>query len=178
MITVEVDFGYILPIFVYDFFHSKTCWKQAAVLQFLHNKTHTPYNGPQNLRQMASGFSDSTFPGLSYTVLLFKRPKQPLSPFLSSSCSLCCVPFPQVSTRLAPPFPLRLFRYVLLNGTFIHHQPYCYFLFFLWYWGLNSEPSPWVTTPALFGGWFFWDRVSWPICPRLLWTAILLISAS
>jgi hypothetical protein len=37
--------------------------------------------------------------------------------------------------------------------------------FFLWYWGLNSEPSPWATPPALFLWRVFEDRVSRTICP-------------
>jgi hypothetical protein len=49
----------------------------------------------------------------------------------------------------------------------------------LWYWGLNSRPSPWTTLPDLFcEGFFFPDTVSWTICLAWLWTAILLISAS
>jgi hypothetical protein len=47
-----------------------------------------------------------------------------------------------------------------------------------WYWALNSGPSPWATPPALFLWTFFWDRVSWTICPTWLQTVILLISAS
>jgi hypothetical protein len=50
--------------------------------------------------------------------------------------------------------------------------------FFLWYWGLNVGPTPWVTPSALFCDGFFCDRVSWTICPGWLRTAILLISAS
>jgi hypothetical protein len=34
-------------------------------------------------------------------------------------------------------------------------------------WGLNSEPTPLATPPALFCEGFFWDRVSWIIVPRL-----------
>jgi hypothetical protein len=54
-----------------------------------------------------------------------------------------------------------------------------FFFFFSRYWGLNSGPSPWATTPAQFfviG--FFWDRVSQTVCPDWLQTEILLISAS
>jgi hypothetical protein len=29
------------------------------------------------------------------------------------------------------------------------------FIYFLWYWGLNSGPTPWVTPPALFLWWVF-----------------------
>jgi hypothetical protein len=55
-----------------------------------------------------------------------------------------------------------------------------FFLFFLWYWSLNSEPTPWATLPALFCKFFFffWDRVLQTICPGWLQTVILLISAS
>jgi hypothetical protein len=51
--------------------------------------------------------------------------------------------------------------------------------FFLQYWGLNSEPSPWATPPALFfcDG-FFWDRVSRTVWLGWLRTPVLLISAS
>jgi hypothetical protein len=43
---------------------------------------------------------------------------------------------------------------------------------------LNSGPSPWAPPPALFCKGFFWDRVSWTICPGWLQTTSLLISAS
>jgi hypothetical protein len=43
---------------------------------------------------------------------------------------------------------------------------------------LNSGPSLWATPSALFCDGFFWDRVSWTICPSWLRTLILLISAS
>jgi hypothetical protein len=36
----------------------------------------------------------------------------------------------------------------------------------------------WATLPALFCLGYFWDRVSWTICPDWLQTVILLISAS
>jgi hypothetical protein len=54
------------------------------------------------------------------------------------------------------------------------------FYFILHYWGLNPGTSPWATPPALFceGGFFFWDRVLWTVCPGWLQTTILLISAS
>jgi hypothetical protein len=45
---------------------------------------------------------------------------------------------------------------------------------FLQYQGLNSGPSPWATSPALFLWWGFWRT----ICPGRPWTEILLISAS
>jgi hypothetical protein len=48
----------------------------------------------------------------------------------------------------------------------------------LWYWGLNSRPSPLATPPAEFFGIVFWDRVSQTICLGWLQTVILLISAS
>jgi hypothetical protein len=35
----------------------------------------------------------------------------------------------------------------------------CHVNFFLWYWGLNSGPSPWITTPVLFLWRVFQDRV-------------------
>jgi hypothetical protein len=52
------------------------------------------------------------------------------------------------------------------------------FSFFLWYWGLNSRPTPQVTPPATFCEGFFRDRVSQTICLGWLQTLILLISAS
>jgi hypothetical protein len=52
------------------------------------------------------------------------------------------------------------------------------FFFFLWYWGLNSGPTPWATPPALFLWTVFWDRVSKTICLGWLQTSSLLISAS
>jgi hypothetical protein len=52
------------------------------------------------------------------------------------------------------------------------------FFFFLWYWGLNSRPSPWATPPALFLWSVFQDRVSQTIFLGWLWTMILLISVS
>jgi hypothetical protein len=48
----------------------------------------------------------------------------------------------------------------------------------LWYWGLNSGPSPWATPPALFLWRVFRDRVLQTICSGWLQTVILLISAS
>jgi hypothetical protein len=38
-------------------------------------------------------------------------------------------------------------------------SPVFFFFFFLWYWGLNSEPTPWATPPALSCVRYFWDRV-------------------
>jgi hypothetical protein len=38
--------------------------------------------------------------------------------------------------------------------------------FFLWYLGLNSGPTPWVTPSALFCDGYFWVRVSWTICHK------------
>jgi hypothetical protein len=52
------------------------------------------------------------------------------------------------------------------------------FIFFLWYWSLNSGPIPWATPPALFCEVFFQDKVSQTICPGWLQTAIFLIYAS
>jgi hypothetical protein len=46
----------------------------------------------------------------------------------------------------------------------------CFFIllcFVLQYWSLNSGPTPWTTSPALFGDGCFRDRVSWSICPGL-----------
>jgi hypothetical protein len=37
---------------------------------------------------------------------------------------------------------------------------------------------PWATPPAIFCVGFFWNRVSWTVCPGWLQTLILLISAS
>jgi hypothetical protein len=51
-------------------------------------------------------------------------------------------------------------------------------IFFLWYWGLNSGPTPWATHQPFFCDGYFQDRFSWTICLGWLWTAILLISAS
>jgi hypothetical protein len=48
----------------------------------------------------------------------------------------------------------------------------------LWYWDLNSGPTPWAIPPALFREGCFWDRVLRPICPGWLQILILLISAS
>jgi hypothetical protein len=49
-----------------------------------------------------------------------------------------------------------------------------YGIFFcVWYWCLNSGPTPWATPPALFG-----DSVSQTICLGWLQTAILLMFAS
>jgi hypothetical protein len=48
----------------------------------------------------------------------------------------------------------------------------------LWYWGLNSGPTPQATPPALFCEGFFQDRVSQTIYLGSLQTSILLISAS
>jgi hypothetical protein len=60
---------------------------------------------------------------------------------------------------------------------FIFEYIYCFFFFFLQYWGLNSGPSPWATPPALFCDFFFFqDSVSRTICPGL--SVTLLISAS
>jgi hypothetical protein len=42
----------------------------------------------------------------------------------------------------------------------------------LWYWGLNSRPSPWAIPPALFCDGSFQDRVSWTICLGWLRTMI------
>jgi hypothetical protein len=49
---------------------------------------------------------------------------------------------------------------------------------FLWYWGLNSGPSPWATPPVLFLWRVFRDRVSQTICLGWLWTVLILISPS
>jgi hypothetical protein len=46
------------------------------------------------------------------------------------------------------------------------------------YWGLNSGPTPWAISLALFCDGCFQDRVSWTICPGWLQPEILLISAS
>jgi hypothetical protein len=48
----------------------------------------------------------------------------------------------------------------------------------LWYWGLNSGPSPRATPPALFLWRVFRNRVSRTLCPGWLPTVILLISSS
>jgi hypothetical protein len=60
-------------------------------------------------------------------------------------------------------------------------SPFCsgyLFIYFLWYWDLNSGPTPWVTPPALFCDGLFQDRVLRTICQGWLRTAFLLISAS
>jgi hypothetical protein len=36
--------------------------------------------------------------------------------------------------------------------------------FFFQYWGLNSQPTPWATPPALCCDGFFQNRFSWTIC--------------
>jgi hypothetical protein len=53
-----------------------------------------------------------------------------------------------------------------------------FFFFFLQHQGLNSEPTPWATPPALFCDGYFQDRVSQTICPGWLRIEILLIFAS
>jgi hypothetical protein len=58
---------------------------------------------------------------------------------------------------------------------------YCFFSFFfflLWYWDLNSGPTPLATPPALFCDMFFRDGVSQTICLGWLLNRIFLISAS
>jgi hypothetical protein len=52
------------------------------------------------------------------------------------------------------------------------------FVLFLWYWGLNSSPTPLATLTALFCDGIFRDRDSLTICLGWLQTRILLISAS
>jgi hypothetical protein len=67
----------------------------------------------------------------------------------------------------------------ILPGPFYDlRKGFMSFFFFLPDWGLNSGPTPWATPPVLFFDVFFWDRVSWTICPGWLRIAILLISAS
>jgi hypothetical protein len=53
-----------------------------------------------------------------------------------------------------------------------------YPFFFLWFWGLNSGPSPWTTPPALFCEEFFEIGTCVTICLGWLRTVILLIPAS
>jgi hypothetical protein len=49
----------------------------------------------------------------------------------------------------------------------------------VWFWGLNSGPTPSANLPALFlCGEFFQDKVLRTICPGWLRTAVLLISVS
>jgi hypothetical protein len=55
---------------------------------------------------------------------------------------------------------------------------FLFFFFFLWYWGLNSGPSPWATLPALFLWGVFKIGSPRTICLGWLQTMILLISAS
>jgi hypothetical protein len=55
---------------------------------------------------------------------------------------------------------------------------YFVLLLFLWYWGLNSGPTPWATPLTTFWDGAFQDKVSWTIFPGWLCTMILLISAS
>jgi hypothetical protein len=63
--------------------------------------------------------------------------------------------------------------------SFLWNVLFLFLSFFLWYWALNSGPTPWATPPALFSLWrVFPDRVLWTICPGRLQTMILLISAS
>jgi hypothetical protein len=59
---------------------------------------------------------------------------------------------------------------------FKHNSLWYFILFYLRYWGLNSGPTPWATpsAPPFFCEGFFWDRVSWTICPGWLWNSILL----
>jgi hypothetical protein len=64
------------------------------------------------------------------------------------------------------------------GGKSLYFKYYCPFCVCVWYWGLNSGPSPWATPPALFLWRVFRDRVSQTICLGWLWTMILLISAS
>jgi hypothetical protein len=42
---------------------------------------------------------------------------------------------------------------------------------FLWYWDLNSGPSPWATPPVLFLWKAFQDRVLWTIYLGWLWSS-------
>jgi hypothetical protein len=72
---------------------------------------------------------------------------------------------------------------VLAGFFWIYHQiipkaasssSFFFFFFFgstlVWTQGLHLS----VTPPAFFCDGFFWDRVSWTICPSWLWTTILL----
>jgi hypothetical protein len=56
--------------------------------------------------------------------------------------------------------------------------PLLFYLFILQYWGLNSEPTPWAPPQPFLVMGFFQHRVSGDICLSLLWTTILLMSAS
>jgi hypothetical protein len=58
-----------------------------------------------------------------------------------------------------------------------HKIRYEFNFFSLWYWVLNSRPTP-QATPLAFSWFFFWGRVSQTICLGWLWTIILLICAS
>jgi hypothetical protein len=85
-------------------------------------------------------------------------------------CFLLCLyqfTFPPIGYKFSP-------------HSFQHFLKFCGFiyLFFLWYWGLNSGPTTWVTPPSLFHDGCFWVRVLQTICLGWLQITILLISAS
>jgi hypothetical protein len=74
-------------------------------------------------------------------------------------------------------------RVVSVEQTFTARHPFpinplIFFFVCVWYWSLNSGPTPWATLPATFYDGFFWDRILQTICPGWLWTSLLLTSAS
>jgi hypothetical protein len=104
-------------------------------------------------------------------------------------CSSCWSSHTQVLTHTCPPLPLScpttriplilntLCCLLATNGLGCPATQDTFFSFFLWYWGLNSGPSPWATPLALFLWRVFRDRIPQLFCSGWLWTATLLISA-
>jgi hypothetical protein len=73
-----------------------------------------------------------------------------------------------------------MFAFCISENCPIHLLIYSLDSFFFFFLVLRFELRayiPWTTPPALFWDGFFWDRVSWTICPGWLWNLILLISA-
>jgi hypothetical protein len=74
-----------------------------------------------------------------------------------------------------------------LSLNYFHYHPtkqvlfplfLSFFFYFLWYWDLNSGPTP-CATPSTSPFGYFQDGISQAICPlKWLWTLSLLISAS
>jgi hypothetical protein len=93
-----------------------------------------------------------------------------------------------VARRCEPPVPSLIFT---IKPKFYHWQQilsfvwlkqitflltFYLFYFILWYWGLNSGPTPWATPPILFLKGFFEIGSGGTICLSWLQTLILLIS--
>jgi hypothetical protein len=69
-------------------------------------------------------------------------------------------------------------RGIASNTLWLVRRWISFFLFFLWYWGLNTGLTPWATLLALVCDGFFRDRVSQTVFSGWLCTTILLISVS